>query len=135
MVIGLIGLFLILGAVQVTAEKTDPGSIQRVVIKIDSLSCGGCFNAISAGLSPLTGYSGMGTNFLRKLIAVDFTGPLTVEEISQKLAEAGYPGTVETIESIPEKESFAYLESKRTGFKSGGGSCCTIPKPSEPAEE
>lgn len=134
-IIGVMGAFLIFAPERGTAEKVDPGSIQRVVIKIDSLSCGGCFNTISTGLSSLKGYSGMGTNLFRKLIAVDFTGPLTVEDISRKLAEIGYPGTVVTIEPILEKESFAYLESGRTGFKPGGGSCCTLPKTSESTEE
>jgi len=134
-IIGVMGAFLIFAPEQGTAEKADPGSIQRVVIKIDSLSCGACFNTISTGLLSLKGYSGMGTNLFRKLIAIDFTLPLTVEDISRKLAEVGYPGTVVTIEPIPEKESFAYLESRRTGFKSGRGSCCTLSETSESTEK
>ncbi len=133
--LGVLGLFFIWTANPATAEKHDTGTLQRAVIKIDTLSCGACFETISAGLSPLKGYSGMGTNLFRKLIAVDFTEPLTAEEISKKLSEVGYPGTVETIEPVTEKESFAYLESKRTGLKTGGGSCCANPKASQPAEE
>ena len=132
---GAIGLFFILAADRVTAENTDTGAIRRAVIKIDTLSCGGCFNTISEALSPLNGYSGMGANLFRKRIAVDFTDPLTAEEISRKLSDAGYPGTIETVEPVSEKESFAYLESKRTGFKSGGGFCCRVPGTSEPEKE
>ncbi len=159
---GAAGLSLIFSAGQVTAEKTGSGTLQRAVIKIDTLSCGGCYNTISEGLLPLKGYSGMGMNLLRKLIAVDFTEPLTVEEISQKLTQVGYPGTVETVEPVLEKESFAYLDQKRAGAgpgkggccntstnadnkgenkKSSGlklqpaGSCCVIPKISQPTEE
>jgi len=131
-IIGAIGLSLIFAAERVTAEKTGPGALQRAIIKIDTLSCGGCFNTISEGLSPLKGYSGMGMNLFRKLIAVDFTEPLTVEEISQKLSEVGYPGTVETVEPVSDEESFAYLDQKITG---AGGSCCMLPKTSQPTEE
>ncbi len=131
-IIGCVCLVLVLSTGMVIAqedvEKTQ--SINRAVIKIDTLSCGGCFSTISAGLTSLKGYSGMGANLFRKLIAVDFTEPLTADEISQKLVEVGYPGTVEAVEQVSQKESFAYLESKRTGFGSSGGGCCS----SGPAE-
>ena len=125
MILGLIGLSFVLMAGVSTAQKSETLQINRAVIKIDSLSCGGCFSSISAGLTSLDGYSGMGANLFRKLIAVDFVAPLTKEKISEKLAEVGYQGTVEYVNPILEKESFAYLESRRTGFTSGGGSCCS----------
>ncbi len=107
-------------------EESKSQNINRAVIKIDTLSCGGCFSTISAGLSPLEGYSGMGANLFRKLIAVDFVAPLTKEKISEKLAEVGYPGIIDYVNPISEKESFAYLEAKRTGFApGGGGGCCS----------
>ncbi|MCP3875901.1 MAG: heavy-metal-associated domain-containing protein [Desulfobacteraceae bacterium] len=122
--ISLMLIFFISG--QVFAEKQESQNLNRAVLKIDSLSCGGCFSTISAGLAPLEGYSGMGANLFRKLIAVDFAEPLTAEQISEKLAEVGYPGKLETVDTITKKESFAYLESKRTGFSSGrGGGCCS----------
>ena len=105
------------------AEKPLTRNLHRAVLKINSLSCGGCFSTINEGLAPLEGYSGMGANLFRKLIAIDFEAPLTVEKISRKIIDAGYPVTLETVEAISEKESFAYLESKRTGFTSNGGSC------------
>ncbi len=126
MVSGLIGLTLVLMASLGVADNPETQTINRAVIKIDTLSCGGCFSTISAGLNPMEGYSGMGTNLFRKLIAIDFIAPLTQEKISEKLVEVGYPGTIEDIGPISEKESFAYLESKRTGFASGGGGgCCS----------
>lgn len=148
-------LILIAGSV-IAEEPTRPG-LKRAVIKIDSLSCGGCFATINAGLLELEGYSGMGANLFRKLIAVDYSEPLTPEEISKKLTEVGYPGEVEAVEAISEKESFAYLESKRTrfsgaggcGFGGGGcaagsppagaapqsgGSCCDLPGTANPAK-
>jgi copper chaperone CopZ len=122
-ILGFAGLVLVLMAGIGIAEKPQAQELSRAVVKIDSLSCGGCFSTINAGLTPLEGYSGMGANLFRKLIAIDFTEPLTAEKISQKLIEVGYPGKLETVEAISKKESFAYLESKRTGFISGGGSC------------
>lgn len=118
-------LALVLMAGWVMAEKSQIRNLSRVVLKIDSLSCGGCFPTINAGLTPLEGYSGMGANLFRKLIAVDFAAPLTAEKITQTLFDIGYPGKLETVDAISQKESFAYIESKRTGFSSGGGSCCS----------
>ncbi len=136
MILGLIGLSLMFMASLGMAEKSETQTLNRAVIKIDTLTCGACFSAISAGLNPLEGYSGMGTNLFRKLIAVDFIAPLTKEKISEKLIEIGYPGTIEDLGPISEKESFAYLESKRTGFISGGagGGCCSGGSPGVPAQ-
>ncbi|MBC8438487.1 MAG: heavy-metal-associated domain-containing protein [Deltaproteobacteria bacterium] len=122
-ILGFVGLALVLTAGLVVAEKPRAKELSRAVLKIDSLSCGGCFSTINAGLAPLEGYSGMGANLFRKLIAIDFIPPLTAEKISQALIDAGYPGKLETVDSISKEESFAYLESKRTGFISGGSSC------------
>lgn len=107
----------------VMAQKNEAKKLNRAVIRISTLTCSACFSTISAGLDTLNGYSGMGANLFRKLIAVDFSPPLTQEQISQKLTEVGYPGKIEYVDSIFENESFAYLESKRSGFSSAGGSC------------
>ncbi len=122
-ILGIVLSVLLLTAGWAIAEKPLTKNLNRVVLKINSLSCGGCFSTINEGLTPLEGYSGMGANLFRKLIAIDFEAPLTVEKISQTLSEVGYPGKLETVDAISEKESFAYLESKRTGFTSNGGSC------------
>jgi len=162
MILAVAGVFILFAADRVTADKAEPGTVQRAVVKIDSLSCGGCFNPISQGLSPLEGYSGMGMNLFRKRIAVDFTEPLTAEEIMRTLSQVGYSGVLETVEPIPENASFAYLDQKRAGAgpgrggccrnggypgnaaenqnpaspgRSTGGSCCLLPGISEPAEE
>jgi copper chaperone CopZ len=135
LILGVVGVFILFAADRVTAERTEAGDIRRAVIKIDTLSCGGCFNTISQSLSPLEGYSGMGMNLFRKRIAVDFTEPLTAEEITRTLSQAGYPGTVETIEPVPEKESFAYSDPKRAGAGSGRGGCCILPDVLQPTEE
>jgi len=124
-IIGFAGLVLILTAGLVMAEKPQSKDLSRAVLKIDNLSCGGCFYTINAGLTSLEGYSGMGANLFRKLIAIDFAPPLTAQKISQTLSDIGYPGKLETVDAISQKESFAYLESKRTGFRPGGGSCCS----------
>jgi copper chaperone CopZ len=119
-------LILITGMVMAqesVTQTSETQKINRAVIKIDTLTCGACFSAISAGLTPMNGYSGMGTNLFRKLIAVDFNTPLTQEKISLKLIELGYPGKLESVEEITQKQSFAYLESKRTGFTGSGGGC------------
>ena len=125
-IFGFVGLVLILMTGLVMAEKSDTKELSRAILKIDSLSCGGCFSTINAGLTPLEGYSGMGANLFRKLIAIDFAAPLTAQKISQTLSDMGYPGELETVDAISQKESFTYLESKRTGFTSGGGSCCSV---------
>ena len=128
-VFGFVGLVLILMTGLVMAEKPGTRDLSRAVLKIDSLSCGGCFSTINAGLTPLEGYSGMGANLFRKLIAIDFAAPLTAQKISQTLSDMGYPGKLETVDTISQKESFIYLESKRTRFTSGGSSsCCSIGK-------
>lgn len=125
-IFGCVGLVFVLVAGMVIAQEDglSDKAINRAVIRVDSLSCGGCFPAINAGLASLEGYSGMGANLFRKLIAVDFTQPLTAEQISAKLSEVGYPGAVESVDQISTEESFAYLESKQSGFGSSGGRCC-----------
>ncbi|WP_457552511.1 heavy-metal-associated domain-containing protein [Desulfobacula sp.] len=125
MILGFIGLVMVLMSGLGLAQKTPTQDLSRAVLKIDGLSCGGCFSTINAGLNSLEGYSGMGANLFRKLIAVDFALPLTAEKISQTLSELGYPGKLETIDVISKKESFAYIESRKTGPGSGGGSCCS----------
>jgi copper chaperone CopZ len=135
LILGAVGVFILFTADRVTAERTEEGDIRRAIIKIDTLSCGGCFNTISQGLSQLKGYSGMGMNLFRKRIAVDFTEPLTEEEITRTLSQVGYPGTVETVEAVPEKESFAYPDQKRAGAGPGQGSCCILPNVLQPAEK
>ena len=130
-----VGVFILFAADRVTAERTEAGGIRRAIIKIDALSCGGCFNTISQALSPLKGYSGMGMNLFRKRIAVDFTEPMTEEEITRTLSQVGYPGTIETVESVPENEAFAYPDQKRAGAGPGQGSCCILPNGLQRAEE
>jgi copper chaperone CopZ len=125
LILGAVGVFILFAADRVMAERTEAGDIQRAVIKIDTLSCGGCFNTISQGLSRLKGYSGMGMNLFRKRIAVDFIEPLTAEEINRTLSQIGYPGTVERVDSVLEKESFAYSDRKRAGAGPGRGGCCS----------
>lgn len=120
----IVGALFVLTASIVTAQKSEVKKLSRAVIKIDTLTCGACFSTISAGLDPLEGYSGMGANLFRKLIAVDFQAPLTQDQITQKLTEVGYPGKIEYVDAISEKESFAYLEARQAGFSGGGGAGC-----------
>ncbi|MFH2057437.1 MAG: heavy-metal-associated domain-containing protein [Pseudomonadota bacterium] len=127
LIIGIVGMVLVLTVVPATSQTDQRKPINRAVIKVDSLSCGGCFSTISAGLVTLEGYSGMGVNLFRKLIAVDFIAPLTKEDISKKLSEVGYPGQVKYVDAISEKESFAYLDSREAGLRSSsGGGCCSV---------
>ena len=119
------GLAMVLMAGPIMAEKSGETGLNRAVIKIDTLSCGGCFSPINAVLADLDGYSGMGANLFRKLIAVDFKAPLTAEKISEKLVEVGYPGKLEDVDAVSEKESFAYRQSRQSAYRSGGG-CCSV---------
>ncbi|MCF6249602.1 MAG: hypothetical protein L3J69_19930 [Desulfobacula sp.] len=149
----MIGLAILLmsgpGAGVGLAGQPAETNLNRAVIKINTLNRGGCFSTINSKLVDLEGYSGMGANLFRKLIAVDFQAPLTAEKISQLLIEMGYSGKFESVENISEKESFAYMQSKRsvTHYGSGCGtrpaagqksnvlstnaSCSTLPPPSE----
>lgn len=122
-IIGCVGLALVLTAGFVMAEKDRSQPLNRAIIKIDSLSCGSCYSVINAGLGNLDGFSGMGANLFRKLIAVDFSAPLTQADIGKKLSDMGYPGELKSVEPISEKKSFAYIESKRSQFSAYGGGC------------
>lgn len=106
-----------------TVIAGDSRSIQRAVFKVENLTCGACFSNINAGLVPLEGFSGMGVNLLRNLVAVDFVGPLSADEIGAAITRKGYPATLESVDSIMEKEAFAYLNTRRKGAGSGGGCC------------
>lgn len=126
-------LFLAMGTVM--AGDTKPESIQRAVFKVEKMTCGACFSNINAGLSPLEGFSGMGANLFRKLVAVDFIGPLSTDEIGAAITKKGYPATLASVDPIMEKESFAYLNTRQRGGGSGGipggGSCCSLPRGSQ----
>ena len=114
----------------VTADKKDANVLKRTVLKVDNLSRGECFSTISQNLTPMEGFSGFGTNLLRKLIAVDFIPPLTPEVIVKTITESGYSAKLESTSDITEKESFAYIQQKRnlyTGSNGQGkGSCCSV---------
>jgi uncharacterized membrane protein YgcG len=148
-IISLVGLILVLTTGLVVAQESQAKPISRAVLKIDRLTGGESFAKINSGFTPLEGYSGIGANLFRKLIAIDFTEPLTSQKISDMLSLMGYPGKLESVDIISEQESFAYIESKRSGFGScggggtgssggcggGGGSSCgvnaTIPQPTK----
>ena len=114
----------------VIAEKNDTNVLKRAVLKVDNLSCGGCFTTINQSLTPMEGFSGFGANLLRKLIAVDFVPPLTSEAIAKTITESGYPAKLESTSDITEKESFAYIQQKRNLYSGndgqGKGSCCSV---------
>jgi copper chaperone CopZ len=124
-----LSLLIVAGAVlfwafgTVTADDTKDGSIQRAVFKVENLTCGACFSNINEGLTPLAGFSGMGANLFRKLVAVDFIGPLSADEIGAAIINKGYPATLVSVDPIMEKESFAYLNTGQRGSASGGGCC------------
>jgi len=98
-------------------------SIQRAVFKVGNMTCGTCFSNINAELSPLEGFSGMGVNLLRKLLAVDFVSPLSADEIGAAITRQGYPATLESVDTIMGKEAFAVLNTRRKGSGSGSGCC------------
>ena len=125
-----IALSIVAVSGMVIAEKNDANVLQRAVLKVENLSCGGCFTTINQSLSPMEGFSGFGANLLRKLIAVDFIPPLTPEVIAKTITESGYPAKLESTSNITEKESFAYIQQKRnlyTGSNGQGkGNCCSV---------
>ena len=104
-------------------KATKDGSIHRAVFKVENLTCGACFSKINAGLSSLKGFSGIGANLFRNLVAVDFVGHLSVDEIGAAITQKGYPATLESVDPIMGKEAFAYLNTRRKGPGSGGGCC------------
>lgn len=120
----LIGLLLVFKTGFVVAEDPQPSDLSRAVLKIESVSCGGCLSTIDSGLSQLEGYLGMGANLPRKLIAVDFAEPLTAAVITRIISNTGYPATLETVETITKEESFAFVASVRRDIRQGGGGCC-----------
>ncbi len=109
----------------VTAENKGENPLQRAVFKIENITCGSCFSKINASLTPLEGVSGMGANLFRKRVAVDFNASLSPDEIGQAITQAGYPATLESVEPILEKASFAFLNSRQRGQRLGGG-CCNL---------
>jgi copper chaperone CopZ len=129
----LIALAVVISLVTVSriviAEKTDKASMERAVLKVENLSCGGCFTTINESLKPLEGFAGFGANLLRKLIAVDFVPPLTPETIAKTISDIGYPANIESVNKITKKESFAYIQKKRNTYSGnngqGQGSCCS----------
>ena len=96
-----IAAVLILTTSRVMAEKPKNETIKRAVLRVENLTCGGCFYTINEGLAPLDGYSGMGSNLWRKLVAVDFVEPLTPEKIARTITDSGYPARATHSVSTP----------------------------------
>ncbi len=125
----LAGALLFLAAAVVTAQapptkaESADKTTQRAVFKVDNMTCGACLSKINAELGPLEGFSGMGANLLRNMVAVDFVGPMTPEQIGSAITNLGYPATLDTVDTIGEKETFAYMQSLRKGGGYGGGCC------------
>lgn len=123
------GITLVLAFVGIGAALDEGFSedtqMYRAVIRIDNLTCGGCFSTINTGLSSLEGFGGMGANLFRKMIAVDFGAPLAEDQILEKLSEIGYPGILDRVDEVSFKESFAYRDSQLKQYR-GGGSCCPV---------
>ena len=121
------GILFMIGAGGVAAQKGQDTSadIQRAVFQVNNLTCGACFSNINAGLNPLDGFAGMGANLLRKMVAVDFKAPLTPEKIGETITGLGYPAALDSVESLDEKQTFAYMQSKRTGYGKKGACCGT----------
>ena len=90
-----------------SAEKTT----QRAVFKVGNLTCGACLSKINAELGPMEGFTGMGANLLRNMVAVDFVEPLTQEKIGAAITNLGYPATLDTVDAIGEKEIFCNCNS------------------------
>ncbi len=129
----LAGLILILASAVVTAGniRKDPqdARVNRAVFQVENLTCGACFSKINQALGSIDGFSGMGANLLRKMVAVDFNPPLTPEKIGKIITGLGYPASLDTVGPLEEKETFAYMKSRRSGISGG---CCggSVPAPS-----
>jgi len=112
----------------VLAENRETKELKRAVFKVENLSCGGCFTTINQSLAPKKGFSGFGVNLFRKLVAVDFLPPLTAEAIAKTITDQGYSATVESVQDITKKESFAVVHAKSnlySGCSGGGQSSCS----------
>lgn len=120
----LAGLFLILASVAVAAENTasEDTKVKRAVFQVENLTCGACFSKINKALGSMEGFAGMGSNLFRKMVAIDFKAPLTPETIGKAISGIGYPATLDRVESLKEKETFAYMQSLRP--RRAGGGCC-----------
>lgn len=125
----LAGALLFLAAAVVTAQNSPPKAepadktTQRAVFKVENMTCGACLSKINGELGPMKGFSGMGANLLRNMVAVDFVAPMTPEKIGSAITNLGYPATLDEVEAIGEKETFAYMQSQRKGGAYGGGCC------------
>jgi len=120
----LAGMIFILAYANVIAGNTqdDPG-VRRAVFQVENLTCGACFSKINQALGPIEGFSGMGSNLFRKMVAIDFKAPLTPGIIRETITSLGYPATLAgAVEPLEEKETFAYMQARKSGFSGGG--CC-----------
>lgn len=127
----LAGAFLFLAAAGVTArnspkqmDSATKTSTHRAIFKVENLTCGACLSKINAQLESMEGFTGMGANLLRKMVAVDLVAPLTPEQVTAAITNLGYPATLDTVDAVGEKETFAYMQSRRRGSGYGSGGCC-----------
>lgn len=120
-----LSIFIVSGLV--TAEPKENKELKRAIFSVENITCSGCFSTINEALTPAKGFSGFGTNLLRRLVAVDFLPPLTAAAIAGTVTDLGYPATIESVQDITEKKSFAVVHTKQnlySGCSGGGQSSC-----------
>lgn len=118
-----LGLAAALVMAQNPAVAPANGPVKRAVFQVENLTCGACLSKINSALGPVEGFSGMGANLLRGMVAVDFVIPLTPEAIGKTITDLGYPATLDGVEELTEKETFAYMRTLKKGGGFGGGCC------------
>lgn len=106
-------LFFFRGPEFAAADDPVPVLLHRAVFTVNAVRCTSCFHAITARLSGMNGFSGMGINLFRKKAAVDFTGPLTPQQIQQAIVGLGFPAGLVSVSPVAKEKSFAHLTARQ----------------------
>lgn len=125
----LIGSLLTLGALTIAygaqaartaAEARTATADQRVVLKVEAITCGSCEARIKEALSAEPGIAAVEVNLADRTVTVDYAKGVTDEKkIAGRISRAGYPAQLLTLSAPTEP-----LKAPSASKGGCGGNCC-----------
>lgn len=103
----------------VASAKTTAAD-QRVVLKVESISCGSCEARIREALKAEPGIAAVEVNLVERTVTVDYAKGLTDDKkIAERISKVGYPAKLLTL-SAPTQP----LKTPSASKGGCGGNCC-----------
>jgi len=108
-----------------TFSSAGAENLQRTIMKVDKLTCGGCLTNINSKLGQLEGFVGMRADLGKGIVAVDHRSPLESKKVAYEISSIGYPAKIISKPEADKKKTLTGNDGKpRSGCGSKSGGCC-----------